>query len=278
MFKQNLFNKSSKKTLYSVFFVISLLVSQTTSALPLSCPQLSTLDKNSIKSANIDWIADGDTIYTTTGEKLRLLQIDTPELNASKKHSNKPAEPFAQAAKKELANLIGKSNKIFWITDTISKDKYGRTLAFVFNDAGLLLNAQLVLTGFAHTFVLPPNQIYWQCIKESENLAHQEKRGIWSHAFFQSKNVKQVKANQGWQLVKGKLTQIINSKKYRWLVLDDSLWVGINRNDFKYFEKAQLNYQLGDSITLRGYAYLSHGKMRMKLQHPAMVLASSLIQ
>ena len=72
--------------------------------------------------------------------------------------------------------------------------------------------------------------------------------------------------------MKGKITEIINSKKYRWLVLDNLLWVGIKRQDFHYFAEGQLNFKLSDEIILRGYPYQSHGKLRMKLQHPAMLL------
>ncbi len=269
---QYLFNKLTKKTLKSVFFVIGFSFSQFSFALPPSCPKLASLDQSKIKSAIVDWLPDGDTIHTKNAEKLRLLNINTPEINASKKHKNKPSEPFAKAAKEALSQLIGKSNKIYWVTDVKSKDKYGRELALVFNESGVFLNAQLVLEGLAHSLVIPPNQLYWHCIRVAQTIARKANKGIWSVPFFQPKSVKQIKENSGPQLVSGKITEIINSKKYRWLVLDEVLWVGIKRQDFKYFAKDDLNYKVADEIILRGYPYQSHGKLRMKLQHPAMLL------
>ena len=261
-------NKYLKKTLFSVFFIACCFSRLSLAGIGENCPQLSGLNKADIHSATVDWIPDGDTIHTKSGLKLRLLNINTPEINPT---SNKPAEPFSKAAQKRLAELIDSSDKFFWIADKRKKDKYKRELAYVFNSEGLFLNAQLVSEGLAHTLVIPPNQAYWRCITESEKKAFKNKQGIWSHAKSKTIKAAQVKPNQGFQLVSGKITQIIDSKKNRWLVLDKYLWVGIARKDFKNFKAKKLEFKMGEIISLRGYAYKSYDKLRMKLRHPAMV-------
>ena len=67
---------------------------------------------------------DGDTCTTTTGERVRLACIDTPEL------IGKRAEPVpARAARDHLRNLVvGKKVGIRRIT----KDRYGRTVVELF--------------------------------------------------------------------------------------------------------------------------------------------------
>ena len=67
---------------------------------------------------------DGDTCTTTTGERVRLACIDTPELRG------KSAEPVpARAARDHLSNLVvGKKVGIRRITE----DRYGRTVAELF--------------------------------------------------------------------------------------------------------------------------------------------------
>ena len=67
---------------------------------------------------------DGDTCTTTTGERIRLACIDTPEL------VGKRAEPLpARAARNHLRGLVvGKEVGIRRIT----KDRYGRTIAELF--------------------------------------------------------------------------------------------------------------------------------------------------
>ena len=67
---------------------------------------------------------DGDTCTTTTGERVRLACIDTPELVGMR------AEPVpAKAARDFLRNLVvGKKVRIRRITE----DRYGRTVAELF--------------------------------------------------------------------------------------------------------------------------------------------------
>ena len=88
---------------------------------------------------------DGDTCTTTTGERVRLACIDTPEL------VGKGAEPVpARAARDHLRNLVvGKKVGIRRIT----KDRWGRTVV------ELLLGTtnvqqEMVVSGHA--------EIYWR--------------------------------------------------------------------------------------------------------------------
>ena len=88
---------------------------------------------------------DGDTCTTTTGERVRLACIDTPEL------TGKGAEPApARAARDHLRGLVvGKKVRIHRITE----DRYGRTVAELFLGT---TNVQqgLVVNGHA--------EIYWR--------------------------------------------------------------------------------------------------------------------
>ena len=77
-----------------------------------------------LASAVITSCYDGDTCTITTGEKVRLACIDTPELRGKK------AEPVpANAARDYLRGLVvGKKVGIRRITE----DRYGRTVAELF--------------------------------------------------------------------------------------------------------------------------------------------------
>ena len=86
---------------------------------------------------------DGDTCTTTTGERVRLACIDTPEL------VGKRAEPApAKAARDHLRNLVvGKKVGIRRITE----DRYGRTVAELF--AGDT-NVQREMVDIGHAEIL----------------------------------------------------------------------------------------------------------------------------
>ena len=93
---------------------------------------------------------DGDTCTTTTGERVRLACIDTPELRG------KRAEPSpARAARDHLRGLVvGKNIGIRPITT----DRYGRTVAELFVD-GINVGQDLVRSDHADIY----RQYAWQC-------------------------------------------------------------------------------------------------------------------
>ena len=95
---------------------------------------------------------DGDTCTTTTGERIRLACIDTPELVGMR------AEPEpAKAARDYLRSLvIGKKVGIRRITE----DRYGRTVAELF--VGMTkVQREMVATGHAEIYRRYAYQCPW---------------------------------------------------------------------------------------------------------------------
>ena len=86
-------------------------------------------------------IHDGDTLTISTGEKVRFLQIDTPEIS--------PAECYGDQAHKALVGIIGKS-PITLESDSVSddKDQFGRILRYV-KVGRVNVNLKLVEIGAA---------------------------------------------------------------------------------------------------------------------------------
>ena len=95
---------------------------------------------------------DGDTCTTTTGERLRLACIDTPELRG------KRAEPVpARAARDHLRGLVvGKKVGILRITE----DRYGRTVAELFLGK-TNIQQEMVASGHAEIFWRYAYQCRW---------------------------------------------------------------------------------------------------------------------
>ena len=95
---------------------------------------------------------DGDTCTTTTGERVRLACIDTPEL------VGKRAEPLpAQAARDHLRDLVaGKKVGIRRITE----DRYGRTVAeLLLGETNV--QQEMVATGHAEVYWRYADQCPW---------------------------------------------------------------------------------------------------------------------
>lgn len=117
-------------------------------------------------------IHDGDTLTITTGEKVRFLQIDTPEIS--------PAECYGAEAHKALIGLIGQS-PITLESDSVSddKDQFGRILRYV-KVGKVNVNLKLVEMGAATPYFYKGEKGKYaaQLLKAAQN-AKAKKIGLW---------------------------------------------------------------------------------------------------
>lgn len=96
-------------------------------------------------SARIEYVIDGDTVQLTNGRRVRLVQIDTPEVY------NVP-ECYGQQASKVTKRLLraGTAVRLYRERKTDAVDQYGRLLRYVVRARdGLDVNIQLVRVGAA---------------------------------------------------------------------------------------------------------------------------------
>ena len=89
-------------------------------------------------------ISDGDTLRTTAGKRIRLLQIDAPELHG---------DCFGKAALSALQRLTPRGSAITLVRDPRldEKDRYGRLLRYVIV-RGTNVNVALVRSGNASPY------------------------------------------------------------------------------------------------------------------------------
>ena len=123
---------------------------------------------------------DGDTAKFKYKDEIitaRFLAIDTPET----KHPTKGEEPFGKEASEYTCNKLKNSEKIKleFDEDSDEKDKYDRYLVWVFVDDELL-QKKLVRKGLASVAYLYGDYKYTDELEEAEQLAEDEKLGIWS--------------------------------------------------------------------------------------------------
>ena len=131
-------------------------------------------DENLLQHGRVQRVIDGDTLVLETGAHVRLIGINAPEYEPWKNVT----EPYGKEAAdfaKEL--LSGKS--VALEQDTEPKDKYGRTLAYVYLEDGQMANKILVREGYAKARYYKPNGRYYQLLKEAENEARNLRKGLW---------------------------------------------------------------------------------------------------
>lgn len=121
------------------------------------------------RSVSVARVIDGDTIVIGNGERLRYIGIDTPERG----------EKFFEEARDLNIKLLKAGAVEIVECKGEKKDKYGRTLAWVYAK-GRLVNGELLSAGLAHRLVIPPcglekrvllDRLVWQ--------ARSSGRGLW---------------------------------------------------------------------------------------------------
>jgi micrococcal nuclease len=122
----------------------------------------------------VRWVADGDTIFLQDGRHIRFIGINAPEV-AHKEH---PAEPFGDAAKNALEKIIDHHLvRLEW--DEVRRDRYGRHLAYVFDQKNHFLSRMIVAKGLAHVLYYKKNRRYFGILLKTQQQAMAEKTGFW---------------------------------------------------------------------------------------------------
>ncbi|MCZ7569006.1 MAG: lamin tail domain-containing protein [Ardenticatenaceae bacterium] len=114
-------------------------------------------------------IVDGDTVQLDTGETVRLVGINTPE-------RNQPFDEEATAFTRQL--LLDKPVRVE--TDVEPRDRYGRTLGYLFLPDGTFANLEIVRNGYAPAWNIEPNSRYRDQFAQAEAEARAAHRGIWA--------------------------------------------------------------------------------------------------
>jgi micrococcal nuclease len=119
-------------------------------------------------------VYDGDTVALSTGEQVRYVGMDAPEMD----HHGDQSEFLAREAREMNAKLVqGKPVRLE--IDQERNDRHGRLLAYVFLENGDMVNELLVRKGLARVLPKPPNLKYSSLLLDSQRRAMVERVGIW---------------------------------------------------------------------------------------------------
>ena len=141
----------------------------------------STNRNNSAPSADseivtISRVLDGDTVDCSDGRRVRLLGIDAPELS----HEGRAAERYADELTEWLdARISGKQVRLEFGPERT--DRYGRTLAWIYDSENRLVNRELLAAGAAKllaNFGLPLE--LEPSLRAAEAEARIARRGLWA--------------------------------------------------------------------------------------------------
>jgi endonuclease YncB( thermonuclease family) len=122
----------------------------------------------------VDSIIDGDTIKLTSGQSVRLLQIDTPEMRG--------LECYSLESSQALAKLLAKKGTLKLTTDSSldQVDRYGRLLRYLFIGKSNI-NLKMVEIGAATPYFYQ-NKLgkYSKKLLSAAQTAQAKKLGLWA--------------------------------------------------------------------------------------------------
>lgn len=179
----------------------------------------------------VSHVIDGDTIELSSGEDVRYIGIDTPEVREKTGAGwvYKP-RPFGEEAKEFNRKLVeGKRVRLEF--DVQKKDKYKRILAYVYTGEKFI-NVEMVRQGFAMIYTYPPNLKYLELFLEAQKEARDNKRGLWQGLEENKISASDAKKSIGTiRMVEARVTDTYLTEKMLILKFKDNFKVVIYKNN-----------------------------------------------
>lgn len=215
------------------------------------------------ESVLVKYVIDGDTVVLEDNRHVRLLAINTPEVEGKR-----PAEPGGEAAKRWLkAQIEGK--RVSLEADQQKYDKYGRSLFYLFDSQDRLINELLLAKGLAVLSIHPPNLKYVARFQKVQRRAESNRLGIWGlPAYFPETLAQLIKTHhKGWRRVVVVPEAIKESRKFTRLMLSSDADIRISKKNLQYFPA--LDTYLHRELEVRGWASWRKGSVSILVRHPS---------
>ncbi|WP_245957983.1 thermonuclease family protein [Marinomonas piezotolerans] len=192
--------------------------------------------------AQVSKVIDGDTIHLTDGRKVRLIGVDTPELD----HRDGNHDDFAVEARMMLKKLAGQV--VYWQVGLEPEDRYGRKLYYLFTKDRVSISSELLSAGLGYRVAIPPNLNYQSCFDQAELEARHAMRGLW-----QKPPLWQPKA--GFTVVRPTIDLVTRNRGGWWLETEWDLVIHIPRFAEHFWTEKELFLLQGKAVEARGWQY-----------------------
>jgi micrococcal nuclease len=128
-------------------------------------------------------VVDGNPLMLGTGERVGLIGVNAPETI----HPKKDVEAFGKEPSAFTKRMVeGKLVRLEFdplvSRHNDGKDKYSRTLAYVFLQDGTHLNAEIIRQGYGFAVSGSPPLKYQNEFRRLEHEAREQRRGLWANA------------------------------------------------------------------------------------------------
>ncbi len=206
----------------------------------------------------VQQVFDGDTIELVGGEKVRLVGVNTPET----KKPERPAEPYAEAAARHLRKLLPVRSQVILQEAVQGRDRYGRTLAYVFTPVGRNVTQELLLQGYGFQVAIPPNLSYAPCYHAAQAQARNARLKVWADPYYKPMDAaRPATLRGGFGVVRGVVQKVVPVRDLIWVDLVGHVSLRFDRKDALYLRtdslKRLLRFKPGEApITIEASGWL----------------------
>ena len=226
----------------------------------------SCLPENYHDSRKVIHVIDGDTVILEDNRHIRLIGINTPEID----HENNRAEAGALEARDYLARILGNHTKVYLYYDMERYDRYKRTLAHIFLPDGRNIQQLILERGLATPLTIPPNLAFVDCYQQASHAAMENNKGLWAYpeyAVIETNNINPTQIN-GYINVSGNVAGINQFDTATRVRLSHHVNLLISQSSLRYFEKSYLENLVGKRVLARGWLRKRKNNYLIRINHP----------
>ncbi|UCJ18079.1 thermonuclease family protein [Pseudomonas sp. MM211] len=200
-----------------------------------------------LAQVKVQRVVDGDTLRLVDGRSIRLIGLNAPELA----RKGQPAEPYAEAARERLSQLVeANGGRVGVKAGEQKKDRYGRTLAHLYDSSGKNLEAQMLAEGFGQLVAVAPNAALVTCHRQAEHQARSARAGLWAQ--LRPLPARAVRSG-GFALLEGQVQRVERNRGGVWIELGHSVVLRIAPPVLDTFDPKLLRDLQGKRIEARGW-------------------------
>lgn len=218
-------------------------------------------------SAVVSYAVDGDTIVLTTNQRVRIIGLDTLEMDAKDPEDRH----WAIQATNALDKLVtGKS--VTLLSGQDRKDRYDRLLAHVKLPDGQDVAKQLIQQGLGIAVGVGRNTACAESNRTLENIARSQQRGIWKNkGRWWSNGESRLTAKRGFHVIRSTVSERFDAGQKTRLQLANGLYVKLGRH--WPLDAVQTNALFAETdkqiVEVRGWIGGRLPTPELSLHHPA---------
>jgi len=200
------------------------------------------------KPVRVEKVFDGDTVRLHDGRSVRLIGVNTPEMN----YDTGNPEPGAEQA---TAFLTQHATQITQLQQGVDpQDRYGRTLAHLYLTSGKSVEEALLERGLGFFISIPPNTRLSDCLRQAEERARKAGRGVWSELRWPRAAESLPIGYSGFSLLHGEITKVSKGRRAWYVELDDRVALRIDTKVLALFDDAErIRLRPKDRVEVRGW-------------------------